>query len=204
MLETEQIRLLLFRHGFKNVESGRRKTQERLLALYRREKVHRWAADAPLTKPAYIYSLEAKKGRDAHRLDVNWVRLWFTLPARRWRYHKVYNFHYEQDFGFLRADGLVGLNNYVTKKNLFFFVEMDRSPRNVFDKVPKYTRLMEEKGYGDRWWVRLTDSFPDVLVVTTSEARKKEIELVIQEQNKAGLVFEVRLLDDIKREVLTS
>ena len=39
-------------------------------------------------------------------------------------------------------------------------------------------------------------------MVTTGEKRPREIERLVVEQNSSGLEFEVRLLEDIRKEVI--
>lgn len=193
VMSAEQIILKFFPFPW-----GKRKAQERLTKLYRAGKLHRWRGD----NGWYCYSLEPRNNQSDHRLAVNWVRLYFEHSRPDWE--KFHTFQYEQDYGILRADGFAAMKDFAASvKGEFrlWFVELDRSHRNRFDKVQKYCRLFREGGYQGRWWVELTDKFPRILVVTTSEERKQKILAHIQEENEADLRFEVRLLSDIKEAV---
>ncbi|MHB8171783.1 MAG: replication-relaxation family protein [Thermincolia bacterium] len=194
VMDTEQIR-----HKFFQFPSGKRKAQERLLMLHRKGKVNRWKGDE-----GYCYSLDNRPGRAEHLVMLNWVRLWFEARLKSWE--KIHTFQYEHDYGFLRSDGFVSVKNIALRPEepghfRFWFIEMDRTHSNVFDKVPKYCRLFELGGYEGRWWVKLTDRFPTVLVVTTTESRKNKILRHVAEENSIGLQFDVRLLCDLRKEV---
>lgn len=180
-LDTEQVRCLYFPTKY-----GRRKAQERLLKLYKKGKLKREKVN-----DIYAYYIE-KPGMIKHTLAVNWVRIWFEKKAKSWE--KVY-FYYEKDYKILRCDGFVAVKNTVTGGYKFYFVELDRGT-NKFDKVEKYNKLFDDCGYDGDWWVKLTDKFPQVVIVTTSRVEK--IKELIKERNTNNLRFEVYLLDDIK------
>lgn len=187
-LETDQIRVMFFPS-----QQGKRKTQERLLKLYKSGKANRHRTkDNP-----YYYYIE-KQGMINHLLSLNWVRIWLE-QCKTWE--KVHSFQYEQEYKVLRCDGFIAIKNTVTDKFKFYFIEMDRGT-NEFDKIAKYNKMYDGMYYKDHWWVKLTDRFPIVLVVTISENRLKTIKDMIKEQNKSNLEFKVKLLSDIKKEVL--
>lgn len=196
VLDAEQVRLLLFNQGFKDDTVARRKTQERLLALYRKKKVYRWRGDDPM----FVYSLDAKTRFSEHRVDLNWVRLWFDVTKKSWEV--IHCWQYEQKYKSMRPDGLCAIKNKVTDKMRFLFLELDRSPSNAFDKVEKYCQLYDSGECETQWWATATDRFPGVFIATTSAARKEKIESLVREQNSVGIEFTVRLLDDIRGEVL--
>jgi len=172
---------------------GLRKAQERLLKLHRRGKLTRWHGEE-----GYSYSLEKKNASSAHFEALNWVRIWLENNCKSWEH--FHSWQYEQDYKILRADGFAAIKNNVTGKFNFYFVEMDCSPKNAFDKVPKYCRLFEEERYKNSWWVELTDKFPKVLIVTN--CRKEKILRHVAEENKSNLRFEVRSLEEIRKECL--
>lgn len=194
VLSTEQIIVKLFPFPW-----GRRKAQERLIKLYRAEKICRWRGE----NGWYFYGLEPRTKHSDHRLLVNWVRLYFEETRPSWE--RPHCFLYEQDYGIVRADGFAAIKNYAQSPKgefQFWFVELDRTHSNKFDKVKKYCRLYNEpERYEERWWFPLANKFPRILVVTTTEARKQKILEHIQEENEAGLRFDVRLLTDIKEAV---
>lgn len=188
-LDTEQLKVLLFPFKY-----GRRKAQERLLKLYKKGKVQRERVGE-----MYAYYRGTRPGMIKHTLGVNWACLWFEKCLKSWE--KLHIWQYEQDYGILRCDGFAAVKNTVTGKMTFWFIEMDRGTTQ-FDKVRKYCRLYETEGYRGRWWLEFTDRFPSVLIVTTSPGRLEGIKTIIKDENTAGLRFDVRLLDDIKKEVL--
>ncbi|GAB6180975.1 hypothetical protein JCM14036_22940 [Desulfotomaculum defluvii] len=189
-LDTEQIRVLFFN----SMTYGRRKAQERLLKLYQRKRLQREKVDG-----IYTYYPDRPPGLIKHLLALNWVRIWLAMTCKSWE--RLESFTYEQDYGILRTDGFVAIKNTVTCKHRFMFIELDRSC-NTFDKVEKYNQLFESGYYGRWWWVKLTDCFPAILVVTTSPTRAVHINQLIKERNNADLNFKVFLLDGIKKEVM--
>jgi hypothetical protein len=188
VMNARQVQLMKF-----NFPYGLRKAQERLLKMHNRGKLNRWH-----NGEGYSYSLEKKTASSAHFEALNWVRIWLVNQLKNWE--KLHSWQYEQDYKILRTDAFAAIKNTVTGKFTFYFVEMDISPRNVFDKVPKYCRLYEEERYKDRWWVELTNKFPKVLIV--SSCRKEKILELVEEENKSGLRFEVKSLDEIRKECL--
>lgn len=181
---------------FADIEYGHRKCQDRLLKLFKKNKVVRWMDD-----DGYVYALDEKPGRAEHMLAVNWVRVYLQSSLANWE--KMHCFDYESDYAFMRPDAFTAIKNTFTGEFRFFFVELDRS-QNKFDKVRKYSRLYEEinTGHFDRWWLKLTTRFPTIMVVTTSQSRKEKILQLVAEENQAGLNFDVRLLSDVRKEVV--
>jgi hypothetical protein len=188
VVNAKQVRQKMFTFPY-----GLRKAQERLLRLHERGKLERWSGEE-----GYSYSLDKKNASSAHFEALNWVRVWLEKQGKiKGRFH---SWQYEQDYGILRTDGFAAIKNNWTNEFEFCFVEMDCSPSNAFDKVPKYCRLFDEERYKDRWWVDLTEKFPKVLIVTTR--RKERILQHVAEENKSGLRFEVRTLEEIRKECL--
>jgi hypothetical protein len=172
---------------------GQRKAQERLLDLYRKEKLKR-----KMTEGTYCYYLNTK-GMLKHLLGVNWVRLWSQQQCASWE--TLQSWSYEQDYKILRADGFTSVKNTITGKFRFTFVEMDRGT-NKFDKIELYNKLYEQEKYSHWWWVPLARGFPTVQIVTLTPTRKRFIQEQIGAGNKNGLEFKVKLLDDVRREVM--
>jgi len=191
-LNTDQIAALLF----KDVTHSRRKAQERLLKLFKGGRVKR--CRTALTEP-YCYFTGKKNGRLEHLLALNWVYVWFTVGLKAWEL--VHCFSYEANYKILQADAFAGIRNTVTGKFKFYFVELDRSS-NDFDKVLKYNQLYHDGGHGGQWWVKLSERFPVVLVVTTTAKRAAHIQQRVKNENAAGLEFKVILLDKIKEGLL--
>lgn len=188
-LETEQVRVLHFPS-----KTGLRKAQERLKKLYERKRV-----DRDRVGEAFAYWRDSKPGMIKHLIGTNWIRIWFEKHLKSWE--KLHSWEYEQDYGILRCDGFVAVKNVATGKFSFCFVEFDRAT-NPMDKIEKYNQLYATNGYAGRWWVKLADRFPKILIVTVTKERLKEIQKKIKDDNIEGLRFEVKLLNDIKKEVI--
>lgn len=192
-LNTDQVQALFFR----DMKGGDRKARERLLKLYERKRVKR--CQVALTEP-YCYYTGNRHGRLEHLLDLNWVYVWLRLGLKTWE--ELHCFEYEQDFGILQSDALAVIKNTVTGRLRVWLVEMDRGT-DGFDKVERYNRLYSTEGYTDTWWAPLVDRFPLVQIVTTSAKRAAKIRgYHIRRENKNGLEFGVRLLEDLRRDCL--
>jgi len=189
-LNTDQIYSIFF----SSLPTGQRKAQERLTRLHRMAKIQRTRFG-----DTYTYYHGEKSGLLAHLLGLNWVRIWIEKKCRSWE--QVQSFTYEQDYGILRTDSFVAVKNKVAQTFKFYFVEMDRGT-NEFDKVRKYCQLFKKGDYSSWWWVKLTDRFPPVLIVTTAPRRAETINRLIEIENVEGLEFRLLLLDEIKREVM--
>lgn len=193
VLDTQQVQAMFFH----NMAYGQRKSQERLLKLYRQGKLNRARGE-----DCYCYYLNDKPpGMVKHLLATNWVRLWFLQQCASWEI--LQSWTYEQDYRILRADGFASIKNNMTGKFRFAFVEMDRAT-NSFNKAVLYNKLFgqQDKHLLGKWWFALTDVFPTILIVTTTNTRKNAIQGQIESQNKNNLVFTVKLLDDIQKEVM--
>ena len=189
-LNTDQTQLLFF----SGIQYGQRKAQDRLLALYRSGKLNR-----KMVEGTYCYFLD-NKGLLKHTVGVNWSRLWMEQNLPDWE--KIHSWSYEQDYKILRCDSFVAIKNTITGKFRFMFVEMDRGT-NAFDKVAKYNKLYKDEKYASWWWVKLTERFPAVQVVTIHPTRQKLIESEIERANECGLEFKIVMLDDIRGEVMS-
>jgi len=117
-------------------------------------------------------------------------------------WESLYRWEYEQNYGLLQCDAFVAVKNTVTGKLKFYFIELDVAESgNAFDKVGKYVQVFDTEAYAGRWWVDLTDRFPPVVVVTTSPGRIKTIRELVFRENRAGLEFNLYLLDDLRKEL---
>lgn len=187
-LETEQVRALHF-----PFPAGLRKAQQRLKKLFDKRRI-----DRDRIGEVYAYWRDKRPGLIKHLIGTNWIRLWFEKRLKSWE--KLHSWEYEQDYGVLRCDGFAAIKNLATGKYSFYFIEFDRGT-NAMDKIEKYNYLYSSGGYGGRWWVKLTNKFPTVLIVTLTATRAKEIHERIRHDNKEGLRFEVKLLEEVKKEV---
>lgn len=191
-LDANQIACLLFRE----LPTGQNKAQQRLKKLFdaKRLKRVRYAVNAP-----YVYYTERLHGRLEHLIAVNWCYVWARTQKRAWE--RLQAFEREPDYGVLQADALIVYRNTAdATANRLYFVEVDLSD-NAWDKTVKYNQMFATKGYKGQWWTSMTKKFPTVLCVTTTAARARLIEKSIAEENTNGLRFEVRLLDDLRKEV---
>lgn len=190
VMSASQIQTLHFT-GFKSHDVAKRKTEDRLQKLATRGKLIRWRGEKE-----YRYSVEERPAQAEHKILVNWVRIWLVRQLKSWE--RLHCFAYEQDYGVLRCDAFAAVKNAVTKQfNRLYFVELDRTSSNKWDKVQKYNKLFEQINSGKftPWWISLTEKFPTVLCVTAD--RKEKILRHVQEENKNGLLFEVKLLDEV-------
>ncbi len=193
VMDTQQIAMM----HFNDIESGLRKCQERLYKLHEKGKVFRWRGD-----DGYCYSLESRSKMWQHTLMLNWVRAYFELLKKPWE--KIHCFEYEKDHTILRADAFVAIKNTVTGSFKFYFIELDRTHTNSFDKVRKYNNLFTEINKGkhqEAWWVKLSEKFPQVLVITTTKKRENKILRILREDNSNDLDFKVNLLSEIRESV---
>lgn len=169
--------------------------QRRLKYLYDTDKIKRGKV---FYNEPYYYYMEKKPKQIEHLLGLNWVYVWLKKGLKSWE--EIHSFEYEVDFGVLRCDAFVAIKNTVTGTFRFIFVEMDIADSdNRFTKIEQYNSLYANDLCEDCWWYGLAESFPRVLLVTTSARKERAIQGQIEGQE---LVYEVRLLEDIRRECL--
>lgn len=113
VLDTEQIRVLFFRH----LAHGRRIAQKRLQKLHGRKRVER---GREYGRP-YYYFLERFK-KPEHRLGLNWVYCWFVANLKSW---EVLRWDYEVDIGGVRPDAIVTITNKVKRTERTVCIEFD-------------------------------------------------------------------------------
>lgn len=114
VLDTEQIRVLFFRH----LTHGRRIAQKRLQVLHKRGRVMR----AREYGRPYYYFLQPWKNPD-HRLGVNWAYCWFVANLKSW---ESLWWEYEKDIGGVRPDAVATIANKIKKTQRVICIEFDR------------------------------------------------------------------------------
>ena len=191
-LDTDQVKALCF-SGF---DGGLRKAQQRMKRLTDLGRVNRLrpSLDAP-----YAYFTGERPVQIEHVIARNWVYLWLVSRCSSWE--KVEGWYPEEDHGILRCDALADVRNKVTGKHRFYFVEVDRyQSGNRWDKAKKYTELCR-RGI-QALWVEQAESFPVIFCVTDHPARLEAIRKAVRDENPLGLRFEIRLLEEVRREAL--
>lgn len=189
-LDGDQIELLFFRNTC-NLESAKRQSQNRLKIIVEKKKLlHRWRMN--LDEP-YKYFI-ADFAQKEHITLLNWMLINVIVNMK---YDKIYHLQYQKDYGILIPDLFLVTKNYVTNEYKATFFEMDNSITNKFDKVQKYNRLFESKPNDE--YVNLTaPNFPKIIIATTDSNRLKEINRLIETENKNNLRFETHLIWDLK------
>ena len=190
VLDTDQIKLLHY--------PSYRVAQRRLKILSDKQAISR--VRESIDRPYYYYI--DKRTQAAHIIGINWARI--SLEHNKQSAYRLEMCEYEPDYDFIRPDAVISFASTGLKKDyLTYFIEFDQSTRNRsnFDKIKKYNQLYEKTNlWRSQWWVQ--DYFPDILIVTETKERQKVIEKQIERDNKNNLVFNVRLLDRIKGELM--
>lgn len=193
-LDTYQIYALVF----KGIKFGLRKTQDRLMKLLKMGHVKRVR---PCISAPYIYYINKKPGQLDHIIAVNWIYVWFNHKLRsgdsltHWSTENGYA-------GMIRDDAFVGIYNTFTDQYRFWFVELDRSENDFNKKVKNYNKFFAEELYTPYWWALKATFFPKILVVVEDPKRVRHIAKAIEDHNKNSLQFEVKLLEDIRKEIV--
>jgi hypothetical protein len=174
--------------------------QDRLKKLTEKKKVVK--RDRLSFEEPFFYYLEKRPGQIEHKLAVNWVYVWFIRVKVKKGWEKFHSFEWEVPYGkILRPDGFASIKNLAYNKLTFYFVELDIAESgNGFDKVPKYNRLYKSKEFMNYWWGPLAVGFPSIIIVTTTERRKKSILEKIARENEHDLDFQVYTLEQIKED----
>jgi hypothetical protein len=180
-LTTEQIYLLEYKHR----KTGLRMAQGNLYRLYKRKRINRTrlSFDTP-----YIYFVERKEQWN-HMIAVSWVYLWLRTRLRQ--SETIDYWKTELRYGYLRPDALCGVKS--PEGITYYYLEVDRPSRAIWNKSGKYNKYFEERGK--------PDGFPTVLCVATTQKRADKIKESISQSNKHNLKFTVLLLDDLIQEV---
>ena len=193
VLNTDQIKLIFFE------SVSIRMAQGRLKKLYEGKtlKRDRLSLDEP-----FFYYLDKRPGQLEHRLAVNWVYVWFHKVKAKKGWEKLHSFEWEVPYeSIVRPDGFAAIKNIPYGKLTFYFVELDIAESgNAFDKVMRYTKLYKSRKFMDYWWGSVATGFPSIIVVTTTERKKKFILEKIAKGNECDLDFQVFTLDQIKEE----
>jgi hypothetical protein len=145
----------------------------------------------------YVYYEGRASGRLDHLIALNWVYTWLRTSLPSWELLERWD--YEQDYGLLQCDAFAAIRNTMTKTTRYLFVELDRS-ENTWDKTVKYNKLYASGACDSSWWGKTATRFPTILCVTTSKTRAERIRQSVTEENQHGLRFEVRLLEQIRKE----
>ncbi|NPV45240.1 MAG: hypothetical protein HPY70_14900 [Firmicutes bacterium] len=190
-LNTEQIACLLF-----SGSAALTKCQQRMKKLHDAKRVKRTKIDGT---GSYCYFTGKKPGQLEHLISTNWVYIWLIKKLKSWE--SLWYWQYEMVYDILRCDAFAGIRNNFTQEAKFYFIELDRS-NNTWDKTVKYNQLYETEKYAGSSWVEHTKVFPIVLCVTENKNRLAVIEQSVRDENKYGLRFEVRLLEDLIKEVV--
>lgn len=126
VLDTEQIRVLFFRH----LPYGRRIAQKRLQQLHSRGRLLR---GREYGRPYYYYLDEFKKPE--HRLGVNWVYCWFVKNLKSW---ETLKWEYEKNIGGVRPDAVATITNKINQSHKVICIEFDRDTESSSDVREKY------------------------------------------------------------------
>lgn len=190
-LTAEQVAHLAFRLP----SAGLRKAQQRLKRLHGQERLNRCRLEA-----GYCYYSGRRPGRIDHLVALNWIRVWRTSTLRSWE--ALERWEYEVDFDATRVDALCAVRNRWTGELTCTLVEFDRgASNNPWLKCARLNELYESEGYLQAWWARQVSKFPAVLAVTDSPSKLTEIKRAIERDNRHGLRFTAKLLDELVAEV---
>ena len=173
-----------------------RMAQRRLQRLTEKRRINKFR---PSIDSANLYYIGKRPVQIEHKLTTNWIRMYLLKQLKSWESFSA--FEYEIDFDYIRPDGLFISKNNVTNKLKCWFVEADLA-NDPFDKVPKYCKLYKSQGIKKTWWAKYIDHFPHILVATVTTERQKAILKTIERYNSENLSFEVRLISEIKSEVM--
>lgn len=173
--------------------------QVRLKKLYEKKSLKR---DRLSLEDPFFYYLEKRPGQLEHRLAVNWVYVWFRKVKAKKGWEKLHSFDREVPYEqIVRPDGFAVIKNIPYGTLTFYFVEMDIAKSgNAFDKVKKYNALYQSEKYLGYWWGTIATGFPSIIIVTTTDRKKKTILEKIHRENESGLDFQVYTLEQIKEE----
>lgn len=150
----------------------------------------------------FFYYLDKRPGQLEHRLAVNWVYVWFLKVKAKKGWEKLHSFEWEVPYELIvRPDGFAAIKNLAYGTLTFYFVELDIAESgNAFDKVQRYNKLYKSRKFMDYWWGSHATGFPSIIVVTTTERKKKTIIDKVSQGNESDLDFQVYTLDQIKEE----
>lgn len=190
-LNTKQVATLFFKG-----KSALKKCQQRLKKLYDNKRVKRTKING---SGSYCYYVKKCSRQLEHLISLNWVYIWIIKKLKSWE--KLWYWQYEMDYGILRCDAFVGIENSFTKEIKFSFIELDRSNNN-WDKTRKYNKLYGTNKYINNFWVEYATVFPTIFCVVENKNRLKTIQKSVQTENKYNLRFKLMSLDNIIKEVM--
>ena len=186
-------------------KSGYRKASERLFDLYQNDKKLDRVRSALEETLAYFIP-KAKPQHLDHRIALNWIYIYY-LRNNNWTIMKSWRYEVLDYMPIVKPDAEIILFDVANSRVDGVFVEMDLDTEGRFEKVIQYNELYQKESYYEKSeWAQGGDvAFPEVLIVTVNEKRKKYIEKRIEKDNGKGekeIGFKVKLLDDIKLKCL--
>jgi hypothetical protein len=194
-LTREQVELM----HFAKIKNSTIVCQRRLKALYDKRKLTGLDRERYSISEPYIYWVGKRPKQVEHVLGVNWALLWLLTKRTKWE--KIAKIEREDKYSMLRSDGFFIKKNNVTGACVMYYIEFDNARSgNDFNKVKLYNELYDSNEWTKKWWARYATGFPSVLVVTNG--RTERISERIERENRNGLEFIVKSLDEVKGEML--
>lgn len=190
VLCTEQIAALVFSGQKYGLKMARRRLKS--LVEHGRVTRRRFAVYA-----SNVYYIDTMPKQWEHRLGVNWVYCWLRLNLKPGE--SLYHWQAPYYSGDLRPDALWAVRS--GGQSQVGFLELDRGT-NAFSKVKQYNDYYQQKAYQGEWWAAQATRFPQVLIATETQARLNRILRCIATDNVQGLRFDVRLLSEIRAQVI--
>lgn len=187
---TEQIAALLFRGQRYPLVSCRRRL--RSLTQHGRISRRRFAPYA-----SNVYCVDGWPRQWEHRLGINWAYCWLRQQLKPGEALATWQTPYYS--GSIRPDALWEVVS--REGSQFGFLELDRGT-NKFDKVTLYNDYYSGAEYQLETWAARAERFPQVLVVTTTPARRNRILRAVAADNARALRFETILFSTVRSSVV--
>lgn len=183
----------------KDRNQGLIKVRSRLRELKKLKKVKEEKINA-YGKPKVFFKEKPKHTTLEHVINRNWGYLYLMNYNT---YFKLQNVENEYVVGDVQADGFAKLYSDKGDKFSYWFVESDRvNSKNEFEKILKYNEMYKNDQYVDKYWSDnkklRPDWFPKILIVTDSDSKKEKIEEKVRKENKEGLEFIVKTVEEIR------
>jgi len=180
LLSREQIQLVCFGSS----DYAKWKSRVELKKLYDEKKVRRGRCAVTAD---YVYYRRRMPDNADHLIQVNWVWVCLKLSG------KLEHFQREVNCG----DVLIA-DAYFVHDGKPWFLEMHREVnQRKFDKVNKYAAYFESGEWDGPQWP-LPGLFARILVATETPKDAERIRDIIDRDNKIGLKFVVKTLDELK------
>lgn len=143
-----------------------------------------------------VYSVESWPKQWEHQLGVNWVYCWLKMNLKAGE--SLY--HWQAPYvSTIKPDAFWGIKS---QTHSFGFLELDCNT-NPFEKIHLYGQYYKDAAYQSEWWAGYASRFPKVLIVTETQARANRILHSVATENPHGLTFEVRLLGQLRSQVIS-